>query len=316
MDKILVTGGSGLIGLTLKDTLPDAIYIKSSDFDLRSEDEVKKMFAFYKPDAVIHLAGRVAGIYDHLRYPVQYFEDNLLMNTFVLKHSYLNGLKKFIGMISTCSYPDVVVKYPMVEEDLHLGPPTPTVFSYAYTKRAFAVQIETYNKQYNTNYNYLLPCNLYGEHDKFDPNHSHFLSDLMRKISEADEEIVLFGTGKPIRQFMHAEDLIKVLIFYLNNEVFENVNVATQEVLTIREMAEIAIKACNKNHLRITFDPTKIDGQYRKDVSIEKLLRIMPDFKCMSLYDGIKRTYKFMTDRNNSIRGITTNYNAPRNRSD
>lgn len=311
MDKVLVTGGSGLIGQTLKEVLPNAIYLRSTDYDLRSEEEVKKMYEDHKPDAVIHLAGRVAGIYDHLRYPVQYFEENLLMNTFVLKHAYRNGVKKFIGMLSTCIYPDTVEEYPMTEEDLHKGAPTPTVFSYAYSKRSFAVQIDAYNKQYGVDYNYLIPCNLYGEYDKFDPEHSHFLSDLMRKIHEADEEIELFGTGTPIRQFMHAEDLVKVIMFYLENNIKENVNVATPEVLSIKEMAEIAIKACNKEHLKIVFNPEKVDGQYRKDVSIDKLLKIMPSFSCMSLSDGIKRTYKYLTNKDSKIRGINSEYSIP-----
>jgi len=308
MDKIIITGGSGLVGLTLKKALPQATYLSSSDFDLRSEDEVKKMYSIYKPDAVVHLAGRVAGIYDHLRYPVQYFEENLLMNTFVLKHAYNNGVKKFIGMLSTCIYPDVVESYPMSENDLHKGAPTATVFSYAYAKRALAIQIDIYNKQYGTKYNYLIPCNLYGEYDKFGKNHSHFLADLMRKIAQADKEIQLFGTGKPIRQFMHARDLVKVITYYLDNDIEENVNVATPEVLSIKEMAQIAIKACNKEHLKIKFDPEKVDGQYRKDVSIDKLLTIMPDFKCISLHDGIQRTYQYLTESNNAIRGIDINY--------
>ncbi len=308
MDKIIITGGSGLVGLTLKKILPQAIYLSSSDFDLRSEDEVKKMYSIYKPDSVVHLAGRVAGIYDHLRYPVQYFEENLLMNTFVLKHAYKNGVKKFIGMLSTCIYPDVVEKYPMSENDLHKGAPTATVFSYAYAKRALAIQIDIYNKQYGTQYNYLIPCNLYGEYDKFGQNHSHFLADLMRKIAQADKEIQLFGTGKPIRQFMHARDLVKVITYYLDNDIEENVNVATPEVLSIKEMAQIAIKACNKEHLKIIFDPEKVDGQYRKDVSIDKLLTIMPNFECMSLHDGIQRTYQYLMESNNAIRGIDINY--------
>jgi GDP-L-fucose synthase len=308
MVNLLVTGGSGLIGRTLYETFPDAVYISSSDFDLRVEDEVVRMYTRYKPKAVVHLAGRVAGIYDHMRYPVQYFEENQLINTFVLRHAFRSGVEKFIGMLSTCIYPDVLDHYPIIESDLHKGPPTPTVFSYAYAKRSFAVQIEAYNKQYGTNYNYLIPCNLYGEYDKFDASHSHYLSDLMRKISESDREILLFGTGKPLRQFMHASDLVRVIAHYINNDVKENVNVATPELRTILEMAEIALLACGKEHLKIKFDPTKVDGQYRKDVSIENLLKIIPDFKCLSLFEGIKKTYNYLQNPSSKIRGLNTPY--------
>jgi GDP-L-fucose synthase len=311
MDKVLVTGGSGLVGQTLKEILPDAIYLNSGDFDLRNEDEVIRMYKYYKPDSVVHLAGRVAGIYDHLKYPVQYFEENLLMNTFVLRHAYKSSVAKFIGMLSTCIYPDTVDNYPLVESDLHNGPPTPTVFSYAYAKRAFAVQLDAYNKQYGVNYNYLVPCNLYGKYDKFDESHSHFLSDLMRKISRADHEIVLYGTGRPIRQFMDAEDLVRVIKYYLENQIFESVNVATPEVYTIKEMAEIAIRACGKSHLNIVFDPNKVDGQYRKDVSIEKLRLVMPDFHCKSLFDGIRETYQYLINPRSLVRGLNIEYKGP-----
>jgi len=312
MTKVLVTGGSGLVGQTLREILPDAVYPSSTDYDLRKEEDVIRMYREYRPDAVVHLAGRVAGIYDHLRYPVQYFEENLLMNTFVLRHAKTHGVTKFIGMLSTCIYPDTLDHYPLSESDIHKGPPTPTVFSYAYSKRAFAVQIDAYNKQYGTSYNYLMPCNLYGKFDKFDESHSHFLSDLMRKILNADDEIVLFGTGRPIRQFMDAVDLAKVIVHYLDNLIAESVNVATPEVYTIKEMAEIAIRACGKPHLRIVFDQTKVDGQYRKDVSIERLQAVMPSFSCKSLYQGIQETYQYLLNPNSPVRGINVEYKGPR----
>jgi GDP-L-fucose synthase len=270
------------------------------------------MYSDHKPDAVVHLAGRVAGIYDHLRYPVQYFEENLLMNTFVLKHARIHGVEKFIGMLSTCIYPDSLDRYPLSENDLHKGPPTQTVFSYAYSKRALAVQIDAYNRQYGTSYNYLVPCNLYGKYDKFDEGHSHFLSDLMRKIRNSDDEIILFGTGRPIRQFMDAADLVKVIVHYLDNQIAESVNVATPEVYTIREMAEIAVRACGKPHLRIVFDESKVDGQYRKDVSIERLQAVMPNFRCKTLYEGIQETYRYLLNPDNLIRGINVDYTGPK----
>ena len=312
MVKVLVTGGSGLVGQTLREILTDAVYPSSTNYDLRKEEDVIRMYCEHKPDAVVHLAGRVAGIYDHLRYPVQYFEENLLMNTFVLRHAKTHGVTKFIGMLSTCIYPDTLDHYPLTESDLHKGPPTATVFSYAYSKRALAVQIDAYNKQYGTNYNYLVPCNLYGKFDKFNESHSHFLSDLMRKIRNAEEEIVLFGTGRPIRQFMDAGDLVKVIVHYLENHIDESVNVATPEVYTIKEMAEIAIRACGKPYLRIVFDESKVDGQYRKDVSIDRLKAVMPSFSCKSLYEGIQETYQYLVNPNSKVRGLNVEYKGPR----
>jgi GDP-L-fucose synthase len=148
--KILVTGGSGLVGKYLKKILPNAIYVSSKDYDLTIQDEVKKMYEQHKPDCVVHLAARVGGIFDNIHHPFEYFDQNILMNTFMVKYAQQYGVKKFIGILSSCIFPDVVETYPMKEEDLHLGPPTRTNFSYGMAKRALAVQIESCNEEYGT----------------------------------------------------------------------------------------------------------------------------------------------------------------------
>ena len=129
MSKILITGGSGLLGKHLQEVLPTATFISSKDYDLTSEKEVKQMYLDTKPDIVIHLAARVGGIIDSIENPVEFFEENVLMNTFILKYAYINNVKNFIGILSTCIYPDVNHRYPMPEEDMFLGPPPKTNFS-------------------------------------------------------------------------------------------------------------------------------------------------------------------------------------------
>jgi len=141
-NKILVTGGSGMVGNSLQKFLPDAIYISSKDYDLTNESDVISMFEKYKPNIVVHLAAKVGGIIDNIEKPYEYFVENIRMNTYMVEHSYKNGVEQFIGILSTCIYPDTVDSYPMKEEDLHLGPPTITNFSYGYAKRCLAVQIE------------------------------------------------------------------------------------------------------------------------------------------------------------------------------
>jgi GDP-L-fucose synthase len=292
--KILVTGGTGLVGKSLKNILPDAIYLSSKDCNLTSKKEIDNLLYSYEPDVVIHLAAKVGGIMDNIKYPVQYFNENVLMNTLLVQSSYEFGIKRFIGILSTCIYPDVVNVYPMSEDMIHAGPPTTTNFSYAYAKRCMAVQIEAYNKQYGLNYQYLIPCNLYGEYDKYGDN-SHFVASLIKKIYIAKKtnqnSIELFGTGTPLRQFMHADDLAYVIKYCIENEIYNNMNIATNETLSIREIANIALEACSMNNLEIKFNTNLPDGQYQKDVSTEVLKKIIPNFNPLSLFDGIKKTY-------------------------
>lgn len=299
--KILVTGGSGMVGKSLKKYLPDAIYISSKDYDLTSEIDVYQMFNNIKPDIVIHLAAKVGGIMDNITYPADYFDKNIIMNTLMLKWTQQHNVKRFIGILSTCIYPDVVESYPINENVLHLGPPAKTNFSYGYAKRALAVQIDAYNQQYDTQYQYLIPCNLYGEYDKYG-NNSHFIAALIKKIHNAkinnENKITLFGDGSPLRQFMHSDDLAYVIKYCLDNNIYDNMNVAIDENLSITEMAQIALKACSAEHIEIEYDITKPNGQYRKDVSSEILKSKLPSFSPINLYDGIKQTYNYLIKNN------------------
>jgi len=296
-DKILITGGGGMVGSFLKEILPEAIYVSSKEYDLRIQKDVQDMMNRYKPNVVIHLAAKVGGIMDNIQYPVNYFDDNILMNTFVLQESYKIGVERFIGVLSTCIYPDIIKEYPIKEDVLHDGPPANTNFSYGYAKRCLAVQIDAYNKQYGTKYQYLIPSNMYGEYDKYGEN-SHFIAALIKKIHLAkindENTITLYGTGNPLRQFMHASDFARVIKTSLDKNIYESFNVANEENLSIKEMAIIGLKAMNADNIVIKFDETKPDGQYRKDVSIEKLKKYIPDFKSITLEDGIKRTYKYL----------------------
>lgn len=298
----LITGGSGMVGQSLKKLLPDAIYISSKDFDLTKENDVIKMFDTYKPNKVVHLAAKVGGIIDNIENPYEYFVDNIRMNTFMVEHSFKNNVTQFIGILSTCIYPDTVENYPMKEEDLHLGPPTSTNFSYGYAKRCLAVQIDALNKQYGTKYQYLTPCNLYGENDKMGHN-SHFVAALLGKIHQAvvdgKDEINLFGTGTPLRQFMHSDDLAWVIYECLTKEIYESFNVATEENLSIKEMSEISLETLGLNHIKLNFDITKPDGQYRKDVSITKLKDLLTNFKPLPFNKGIQKVYDKISERHN-----------------
>ena len=297
--NILVTGGSGLVGKHLKDIMPDATYIGSKDCDLTDVTQVDALMDFFRPKIVVHLAARVGGIVDNINHPVEYLEENIMMNNNVLKKCHEYKVDKLISILSTCIYPDVVDTYPLKEEDLFNGPPPPDNFSYAMSKRCMATHIDSYVKQYEKQWCYLIPCNLYGEHDKYEEHHSHFVSALIKKIYEATDTVEIWGTGKPLRQFMHAEDLARIIKYMIDNDIVENFNVAPNYVYSIEEMTKIGMESCGKGDLEIVYDSTKPDGQYRKDVDSSKLISVMEGFEFISLEEGIRRVYDNFSQRYN-----------------
>lgn len=292
MSKILVTGGSGLVGKHLQKILPNAFYLSSKDCDLTNITQVKWLISSYQPDIVVHLAARVGGIQDNIKYPADYFDDNILINTNIVKVCKDHDVKRFIGILSTCIYPSVVENYPMTEEDLFIGPPPPSNFSYGYAKRCLAVQIDAYNKQFGTKYNYLIPCNLYGDYDNLhNDSKMHFITALLNKIKNAkDNKLNLLGTGKPLRQFMYASDLADIIKLVINNDITENFNVAPDFNYSINEMAKIALEVTEKDY-EIIYNRPDLDGQFRKDVSNKRLLEIFPHFKFTGLKEGLKQVY-------------------------
>jgi len=292
---ILVTGGTGLVGTYLKEIIPDGVYVNSKDFDLTQQDQVKKMFKEIKPNIVVHLAALVGGVHHNIEEPVKYFEENILMNTFVLQESFKSKVSRFTGMLSSCIYPDQINSYPIKEDKLIEGAPHADLFSYSYAKRCMAIQIDMYNKKFKTKYNYLIPCNLYGEYDKFDEIQGHFVGALIEKIIYAKKnnknKIILFGDGTPYRQFMHAKNLADVIKEMIEKDKFINMNVATDENYTVAKIAKIALKACDAEHLEIHYDSTKPNGQIRKDIDISIFRKMFPSLVLKKLSDGISEIY-------------------------
>ena len=295
MNEILVTGGTGLIGTYLQQLLPKAKYVSSKDYNLLNIDEVKKMFFEVKPKKVIHLAAIVGGVHHNIEEPVKYFEENLLMNTFILKESFANNVENFLGILSSCIYPDDINEYPIKETELLNGAPHKDLFSYSYAKRCMAIHIDMYNKKFKTKYNYIIPCNLYGEFDKFDSIKGHFVGALIQKIIEAKikkkSKITLFGDGTPYRQFMHAKDVAKIISIMISKKKFFNMNIATNENYSIGHIAKIALEACDATNISIEYDNTKPNGQMRKDIEISNMVKYFPEFTAIKLKDGIRDIY-------------------------
>ena len=295
---VLITGGSGLVGNALQKICPNAIFISSKDYDLTKEKDVEAMFEKHKPSEVIHLAAKVGGIKDNIDHPADFAYQNIMMNSFVIHYAYKCNVEKLIATLSNCAYPDVAKKYPMTEDKFHDGLPAPTNLAYGYAKRFLDIQIRAYRKQYDCKFCSVVPCSIYGHHDKFGEGESHFLAALIKKIYYANKNnektLKLLGTGKPLRQYIYSEDLAKILLILLNKYNGEYpINIAPDENLSIREIAEIALKATDSAHLRLVFDKSFPDGQYRKDLSSDKLYNLIDNFEFTSLSDGIKKTYEW-----------------------
>ena len=292
--SILITGGTGLVGKYLQHYLKDGIYLGSRDYDLTKEDQVIAMYEKYRPNIVIHLAAKVGGIADNIQYPFEYYEDNLLMNTFVIKHARTYNIKKFVGVLSSCIFPDVVDHYPMTEEDMHKDLPNANNFGYGYAKRVMGCHIDIAKKQ-GLNYSYITPSNLYGEYEHGDVSRKHFVGALLEKIHTAkineDDHITLFGDGTPLRQFTFAKDIAEIINLLIQYDIKENLNLTTADNLTIDQMARMALEATDSQHLKIQYDTTKPNGQYRKDIDTTKFKNIFANYKFTSYIQGIKQTY-------------------------
>jgi len=299
--KVLVTGGRGMLGCHIQDkiwtTSHEGIFVGSGDYDLTSQFQVRKMFEKIKPDAVIHAAARVGGIQENIDHPVEFLEQNILMNTHVVHEAYKYGVKKLIAVSSTCVYPDALPEtyYPLKEDVLHNGPPTPTNFGYGMAKRVMGTQVELYRKKYNLDYSTVYACNLYSEYDNFDNSKkAHFVTALLKKIDncvKSNQKVLeLFGTGKPLRQFIHASDLADIIVQGLERDFKTDFNVCDNVVLSIREMAEIALRVLDKD-LILSFDTSMPDGQFRKDASNEKFRTLFPNFKFKSFAKGLELAY-------------------------
>lgn len=297
--KILVTGGTGLVGSYLQKQI-DGIYLNSKDFNLTKESEVIRLYETHKPDVVIHLAAKVGGIVDNINKPFEYYEENVLMNTFLVKYARIYKINKFVGTLSSCIYPDISDHYPLYENDLHNSIPNENNFGYGYAKRLLGVHIDIAKKQ-GLNYSYIIPSNLYGEYETGDATTKHFVGALLDKIYQANkngsDHITLFGDGSPLRQFTFAKDVAEILKLIVTYDVKENMNVSTTENLTIDQLAKLALEATNSTHLKIEYDTTKPNGQYRKDISIDTFKNIFPNYEFTSYIEGIKTTYNSLKQK-------------------
>jgi GDP-L-fucose synthase len=216
------------------------------------------------------------------------------MNTLITKYAYESNVEHFLGVLSTCIYPDSIDSYPITEDRLHAGAPHADLMSYAYAKRAHAVQLDAYKSSHDLDYNYLVPSNLYGPAPCGHQERAHFVNDLILKVLTAKKcgntSIELFGDGTPLRQFMLASDFALFIKNYIDNQVNESLNVAPDYNFSVDEMAKMVLEIAAVPEMEIVYNSSKPNGQHRKDVSSDKLKMLFPDFQFTSFREGLKHT--------------------------
>jgi len=307
--KILVTGGSGLVGSAMRavqhefDEL-ELITPSSQLYNLLDYLDADQMIFEYKPDWVVHLAANVGGLYKNMEQPVRMFEQNMLMNMNVLRACHDNDVKNFVGCLSTCIFPDAV-EYPIEESQLHDGAPHESNAAYAHAKRMLQVQCDAYNMKHEHNYNCIIPTNIYGDNDNYNLEDSHVIPGLIHRCYLAKQDgkpFVVRGTGNVLRQFIHAEDLARAIMNLLPVLHQDTVIVADDQTeVTIKSVAEmIADQFDYKQHM--TFDDSYSDGQYKKTANSSKLKSMLPEQQFRSLEHGIKQTVKHFITNYDTIR--------------
>jgi GDP-L-fucose synthase len=319
MNRVIVTGGSGLVGKAIESLIFDYhnyefIFLSSKDVNLLNYDSTYSIFEKYIKynetgkviTSIIHLAASVGGLFKNLNQNTKMFEDNLLINMNVLKAAHQLNIQRIVSILSTCIFPDKVT-YPIDETMLHNGAPHDSNMGYAYAKRMLEVQSKLYQHDYNRDYICVIPTNIYGEYDNFNLEDSHVIPGLIHKCylqKIKSEPFVVMGSGKPLRQFIYSKDLAKLILWVLIDYKERDsiiLSVDEEDELSIQKVAEIiAEKMDYKDHL--VFDSTKSDGQYKKSVSNQKLKSLLPDFEFTTIEVGLDHTIEWFLQNYPNIR--------------
>jgi GDP-L-fucose synthase len=307
--KIYVAGHRGLVGSAIMRQLDAMGYSNvltrtHSELDLVNQAQVQAFFEKEKPEYVFLAAARVGGIHANNTYPAEFIYQNMMIEANIVDAAYRNGVEKLLFLGSSCIYPRAVAQ-PMREDALLTDILEPTNEPYALAKIAGIKLCESYNRQYGTDYRSVMPTNLYGEGDNFHPENSHVIPAVMRRFHEAkergDTEVVVWGSGKPMREFLHVDDMASACLYVMNlaKETYEvntqpmlsHINVGTGVDCTIREMAE-TIKKVVGFEGELVFDSSKPDGAMRKLMDVSRL-GAMGWKASIAFEEGLAATYEW-----------------------
>lgn len=290
--KILVTGGTGLVGSAIqrifKDRDRDIRFISSSDCDLTDLVQTQQLFKTHSPKYVIHLAACVGGLYKNMNNKVEMLEKNLQINYNVVKCCHDFNVIKMIACLSTCIFPDATT-YPINETMLHNGPPHSSNDAYAYAKRMLQIHCKAYREMHGDNFVCIIPTNIYGPADNYSLEDGHVIPSLIHKCylaKQSGTDFVVRGTGSPLRQFIYSEDLAKIILWILEFYNDESVIVSASET-SIANVAKIIADKFEYGD-RMVFDETYSDGQYKKTADNSLLLSLIGEnYEFTDINEGI-----------------------------
>ena len=309
--KIYIAGHRGMVGSAVKRRLEsegfmNIVYRTSSELDLRNQQAVKAFFDTEKPDIVIDAAARVGGVLANRDYPWQFLHENLEIQNNIIAAAHKNDVQKLIFLGSSCIYPKLA-EQPLREDSLLTGPLEPTNQWYAIAKIAGVKMVEALREQFGRDYVSLMPTNLYGPNDNFDLETSHVLPAMIRKFHDAKEAghtpVSLWGSGSPMREFLHVDDVASAVLFTLRNNMEHDLyNVGTGKDITIKELAQ-TIQKITGHRGDINWDTTKPDGTPRKLMDVSRMKDAGWSYS-IELEEGIRSTYEWFLENEGVIKEV------------
>ncbi len=299
--RVVVTGGAGFLGSFVVNRLREfgcrnLLVPRSREFDLREKEQVNRVYETAQPDVVIHLAAMVGGIGANRKHPGRFFYDSAIMGIQVIESARVHGVKKFVSVGTVCSYPKFT-PVPFREEDLWKGYPEETNAPYGLAKKALLVQIQSYRQEYDFPGIYLIPVNLYGPRDNFDPESSHVIPALIRKCMEAKQEnrsvIEVWGTGSATREFLYVEDAADAILAAAEKyDSAEPVNLGSGQEISIRDLVTIICELTNYTG-QVEWDNTKPDGQPRRSLDTTRAFEAFGWRSKTPFRDGLRKTIEW-----------------------
>ncbi len=303
--RVMVTGGAGFLGSHLVAKLKQrgctSIFVpRSRDYDLVSAEGIARAYDDSRPELVIHLAAVVGGIGANMAQPGRFFYDNLMMGAQLMEQARLRGVAKFVALGTICAYPKFT-PVPFHEDDLWNGYPEETNAPYGLAKKMLLVQSQAYRQQYGFNSIFLLPVNLYGPGDNFNPDTSHVIPALIKKCFDAMEagqdHIEVWGTGKATREFLYVEDAAEGIILAAERyDKSDPVNLGCDFEISIKDLVELIVKLTGFPG-EIRWDPSKPDGQPRRRLSVERAKKEFGFTAKVGFEQGLKETIEWYRAR-------------------